>query len=334
MVDTEPRSLGPPTRCPSSHASNALGATLDFIVIGAQRSGTTSLWHALAQHPQIHIPASKEAPFFSHATFERGLDWYLAEYFCDARPDRLWGTVSPQYMMGSRHADETEIARRIHALTPQAKLIAILRDPIERAWSQYRQLTHRGDESRSFEAAVNQLLEPAALREARRPGASRRGYQRYIVAGEYGRLLGAYLDVFPRERLHTLFTSDLAHDPHGTLRAVFDFLGVDADLLPPNAPACHNRGGVARRIDERAEQELKSYLAREVWPAMPWPRLAERAFDFWLMEWNVVVEEDPPRLSPALRSRLESHFHADASRLEALLGVPVPWIAQRAGPCG
>ncbi|HWY89322.1 MAG TPA: sulfotransferase [Solirubrobacteraceae bacterium] len=306
-----------------------MGGTLDFIVIGAQRSGTTSLWHALADHPQIHIPASKEAPFFSHATFERGLSWYLAEYFCDAAPDRLWGTVSPQYMMGSRHADEGEIARRIRASVPQAKLIAILRDPLERAWSQYRQLAHRGGESRSFEAVVSQLLEPAALRDARRPGASQRGCQRYIVAGEYGRLLGAYLDVFPRERLHTLFTSDLARDPHETLRSVFEFLGVEATRRMNGGPTRHNRGGVARRIDEQAEASLKDYLAREVWPAMPWPRLAERAFDFWLMEWNVVAEEASPQLSPALRSRIEAHFDADAARLEALLGAPVPWRPQR-----
>jgi Sulfotransferase family len=136
-----------------------VGGTLDFLVIGAQRSGTTSLWRHLASHPQVHIPPSKEAPFFSHdRPFARGLAWYLGEFFADADPRRRWGTVSPHYMMGSPDADVPEVARRIHATVPQARLIAILRDPIERAQSHHRMVVHRGRETRGFEEAALQQL--------------------------------------------------------------------------------------------------------------------------------------------------------------------------------
>ncbi len=146
-----------------------VGATLDFLVIGAQRSGTTSLWRHLASHPEIYVPPSKEAPFFSHAEpFARGLDWYLGEFFGEAQPEQQRGTVSPHYMMGSPGIDIHEVARRIHSLLPRVKLIAVLRDPIERAQSHHRMVLHRGRETRAFEVAARELLAREMLR-ARAP---------------------------------------------------------------------------------------------------------------------------------------------------------------------
>jgi len=302
-----------------------VGGTLDFIVIGAQRSGTTSLWRYLDSHPAIHTPASKEAPFFSHPTFARGLKWYLAEYFGDAAPESCWGTVSPQYMMGSDEASERELARRIRVTVPATKLIAILRDPIERAQSQHRLHVHRGIEHREFETAVEELLDPEALREARRPGAARRGYQRYLVAGEYGRILATYLDELPREQLYVLLTDELAQAPAECITEIFGYLGVDPAHLPGGLDAHHNRGGRGRRLDAQAEATLKEYLSREVWPETQAPRLHERAFDFWFIEWNIIPDEYCSSVDPALRTRLQEHFAQDARRLEQLLGRPVPW---------
>ena len=309
----------------------AVGDTLDFIVIGAQRSGTTSLWRYLDSHPAIHIPASKEAPFFSHPTYARGLSWYLAEYFADATPERYWGTVSPQYMMGSAAADEHELARRIRVTVPDTKLIAVLRDPIERARSQHTLNVHRGIEHREFGIAAEALLNPEALREARRPGAARRGYQRYLVAGEYGRILAAFLDEFPREQLRVLLTDELAHSPAERVAEIFSYIGVDPAHAPAGLDVRHNRGGRMRRLDGQAEAALKEYLSNEVWDKTREPRLHERAFDFWFMEWNMIPDEHSDAIDPVLHARLRDHFAPDAERLERLLEQPIPWAHYASG---
>jgi hypothetical protein len=298
---------------------------LDFLVIGAQRSGTTSLWHALASHPELQMPSSKEAPFFSHdEQFARGLNWYMEEVFSAAGPELLRGTASPHYMMGGPQADAGEIARRIRATAPEVKLIAILREPIARAQSHHRMVVHRGRETRSFEDATRELLVPQALEDARRYPLE---VQPYIVQGEYGRILGAYLEVFPREQLHVLLTADLEAEPLQTLRAIFAFLGVADTHRPPRPGVRHHRGGQGRRLDADGERELKEYLARAAWPHTPRPVQHRRAFDFWFLQWNVIPDEQLPPLDPAIRGALREHFAADARALTALTGVEVPWSA-------
>ncbi len=305
-----------------------VGQSIDFLVIGAQRSGTTSLWQHLASHPEIYVPPSKEAPFFSHdEPFARGLEWYMGEYFADARPGQLRGTVSPHYMMGSPGVDVPEVARRIHSHLPQTKLIAVLRDPIERARSHHRMVVHRGRECREFVVAAHELLTATMLERARREPPV---VQPYFVAGEYGRILGAYLERFGREQLHVLLTSDLRDDPQQAMRAVFAFLGVNEQHEPPGLDHHHHRGGRARRLDAAAEQTLKDHLAREVWPQTPHPAQHQRAFNCWFMQWNVIPEEVLPPLDPDVHALLQEHYARDAELLERLTGLRAPWLGQDA----
>jgi hypothetical protein len=301
--------------------------TLDFFVIGAQRAGTTSLWRHLQSHPGVYVPPSKEAPFFSHdEPFRRGLEWYLGEFFAEAREDQLRGTVSPHYMMGSPGVSVPEVVRRINAAAPQARLIAILRDPIERAQSNHRMVVHRGRDARSFDEAARELLQPEMLRRARSEPPL---VQPYLVGGEYGRILGSYLELFSRDQLHVLMTGDLQARPAETMRAIFTFLGVDSGHLPPELEVHHHRGGRGRRLDSEAEVALKAYLAREVWPMTSRPAQQRRAFDFWFMQWNVVTEEELPAVDASIRGPLEEHYARDAEILEATVGVQVPWSTPR-----
>jgi Sulfotransferase domain len=297
--------------------------SLDFLVIGAQRSGTTSLWQALASHPELQLPSSKEAPFFSHdEQFERGLDWYTKEFFSQADSRRSRGTASPHYMMGGPNADVPEVARRIRATVPDVKLIAVLRDPIARAQSHHRMVVHRGRETRSFDQAARALLEPRALQRARRRPMEE---QPYLVQGEYGRILGAYLDLFPRVQLHVLLTTELESEPLQTLRKIFSFLDVEDSHEPPRLDVHHHRGGLARRLDTAAELQLKEHLARVAWPQTPQPAQQRRAFDFWFLQWNVIPEEQLAPIDPGLRTTLAEHFAADAQVLQRLTGLEVQW---------
>lgn len=301
--------------------------SLDFLVIGVQKAGTSSLWRHLSSHPQLHMPSSKEAPFFSHDhPFNRGLDWYLEEFFGEAPVNAQWGTVTPHYMLGTEDADVPKIVQRIRTTVPEVRLIALLRDPVERALSQHRMATFRGLEDRPFDAAARTALAPEALAQARlkpTPTTS------YIVQGEYARILEEYMAVFPRDRVHIALTADLAGDPVATMRSIFAFLGVEPGHVPPALEQRHHRGGFRRRVNAEAEKSLKTYLAQEVWPSTPRPRDQRRAFDFWFRQWNVIADGELPTLDPAVERLLRAHFARDAVRLEGIMGARVPWARER-----
>jgi len=136
--------------------------SLDFIIIGAQKAATTSLYKYLNAHPAIFMPPDKEVPFFTRPDlYQKGLAWYLQTHFANASPDQLWGKATPQYM-----CDPQAPARIYHAL-PEVKLIASLRHPIKRSFSHYKMAVHRGVEQRTFDEAISDLLSPVALAQAR-----------------------------------------------------------------------------------------------------------------------------------------------------------------------
>lgn len=123
----------------------------DFFVLGPGKCGTTSLHHWLSLHPSVHLPADhKEIHFFSHeATWQRGLDWY-AGLFTSARPGEAVGDCTIH-----AHPDaHPDTARRIADACPQARLVFLVRDPVERLRSHYRHEVQRGRETRQFATAV------------------------------------------------------------------------------------------------------------------------------------------------------------------------------------
>jgi hypothetical protein len=303
-----------------------VAGTLDFIVIGTQKGGTTTLWQHLRSHPQLSLPPSKEAPFFSHDTvFAKGLDWYLSEFFAGSPDSTRWGTVTPHYMLGTPDADVVEIARRIADRVPRVRLIALLRDPVDRALSHWRMSVYRGRETRDATAALRDALEPNTLREGRSRATETNSY---VAQGEYGRIISAYREHVPAHRLHVAFTDDLAAHPRRTMRRMFEFLDVDADHELPEPEARHHRGGIRRRVDVTAESELKRYLEDHVWPKLSERRQERRAFDFYFKQWNIEPDVGLPRLGAELRCQLDQHFQNDAERLTKLTGLRPPWFEQ------
>jgi Sulfotransferase domain len=299
---------------------------LDFIVIGAQKGGTTSLWQYLRGHPSIAMPALKEAPFFTggHATEPGAFEVFLANHLGDAPRDALLGKATPGYMKGVEDTDVEEIARRISAQLPSVKLIALLRDPIERAVSHYRMSVRRGIEDRSFDAAAEDSLEGGQLAAGRsRPTET----NSYFAQGEYGRVLRAYRAHFPADRLHVEQTRDLEREPEGVLDRVLRFLGLPGEYRPPNLAIHYHRGG-SSRIDAEREGWLFEFLEENVWrrlgdDAEP----ARRMFEHFYEVWSVQPDDERPSISPSTRARLEAHYRADAELL-AELGVVPSWIAR------
>ena len=161
---------------------------IEFLVIGAQKAGTTTLWNLLRDHPQLWFPDAKEAPFFSHTeVFERGWPSYLERFGVPAGDGVLRGTITPHYMQGRHDASTRTVAERIFGVLPEVRLIALLRDPVERARSQHAMATARGLERRGVDRAMSESLRAQALREGR---LAPEDTNTYLVQGEYGRILG------------------------------------------------------------------------------------------------------------------------------------------------
>ena len=292
---------------------------LDFIVIGAQKSGTTSLWRYLSDNPDLRMPQDKESPFFSEPQYPDQLRAYMRALFKHAPAAARLGTVTPTYMHGSPATPVAVIAERIRKTVPNVKLVALLRDPVERAHSAHRMLERRGVEERSFEGAVRELLGEEELRRARRGPSETASY---VVAGEYGRILTAYLERFPREQLHIEFSSDLENSAREVLHRVCSFIGVE-----PHDPRHIGRRYFASgrpRVTPEAEADLKEYLAANVWHRLRYPAQHRETFERWFELWN--VEPEPARpIDEGTVSLLREHYAADADLLERLVGGGVPW---------
>ncbi len=320
---------------------------LDFIVIGAQKSGTTTLFEYLVKHPQLCLPMAKEAPFFNVETRYGGdLGRYLDTEFHAADPSCMWGTVTPQYMYGAsgpgRPADVRTIPRRIHEHLPDVKLVAILRDPVKRARSHHAMARLEGWDERPFDEAVRQLLEPEALERSRREV---RESTSYVVFGEYGRILEGYLDVFAPEQLLVVFTNELNDDPQSVVRRVWDFVGVDSGFVPDNLGKHYHESGTAPRLrwlDLYRWQvaAASSPALRGAWHSIPEPTRRRidtqyRRMNYRMRLWNrrgwhrrgnrPGVERDPQT-----DQLLAEHFKADAARLTELFGITPPWQANGA----
>lgn len=317
---------------------------LDFIVIGAQKAGTTTLFDHLREHSGLELPAGKEAPFFSDdARFARGMPDYLSRVFPFGDPAKLWGTVTPQYMVGGvlgrgpRSAPQQDdppvitVPRRIRALCPDARLIAILRDPTERAFSHYRQTVLYGWEQRPFEQAIEESLRPAALEVGRERPSEPAGY---VVWGEYGRILEPYFELFGTDRVLVVFTEELAHDPAALLARIYAFLGADpAKAATVDEERRARRGASTRRMAWLNPYLTQSKLARNgasraLWHAVPWRtrRKIDELFARAAVRIDLWNREPGDAAMPAeAAAALREHFQDDARRLAELIGRPPTW---------
>lgn len=195
----------------------------NFLCIGAQRCGTTSLHYALSQHPEVFVPRRvKEPSFFSHdQNYYAGLFNYERQHFDEVTGQKAVGEVSPEYL----HTP-TAAGRIAGQLGKDLRLIVILRHPVDRAYSQYRMNYSWFWEGLSFAEAL----------ERERAGDPERALRRfrYFERGRYLEQLRPYLERFDRRRMLFLcFETEVRGLPPATLDRVWDFLGVSRQPVPP-----------------------------------------------------------------------------------------------------
>jgi hypothetical protein len=287
-----------------------------FLVIGGQKCATTTLFRHLVSHPQIYMPPHKEVNFFAKSDrFARGLDWYLDTHFADAPAGAICGEASPLYLaLGSA-------AQRIHASVPDARLVALLRNPIDRAYSHYRMAVRRGLEARGFESAVREQQAGGA------PGRDPADFERdYLAFGAYGRSLATYLDRFARSQIHVEFTEELARDPAGVMRRITAFVGADPGFAYPGLGRVYHAGG-AGRVPRPVARAVKGAIKR-LRPLIGARRA--RAAAFWFETEASVRRSADPGPTPAQRALLAGIYRDDVARLEDVLGAAAPWPEFRA----
>jgi len=213
-----------------------LRMTPDFLVVGAQRCGTTSLFRTVAAHPAVVPPALHKGVHYFDTAYDRGPDWYRGHFPLRATATRLerrlgsrviTGESSPYYLFhplaGERIANDL----------PDVRLVALLRDPVERAYSAYTHERARGFEAETFERALD--LEPARLagEEARLRSdptyvSHHHQHNAYLARGSYAEQLARLAALVGRERLHVIDSGDFFTAPEASFDAVIDFLDLPA----------------------------------------------------------------------------------------------------------
>lgn len=205
-----------------------------FVIVGASKCGTTTAYRTLTQHPSIAPAWRKEVRYFSvEKNFASGVGWYRA-HFPFRRSDRLSGEATPQYLAFP------QVPERMARIIPSAKLIALLRHPVDRAYSQYQHAVRDGYERRSFETAIAHQLENAQ---------DATGWvTSYLSRGLYLAPLEQLLRVFPREQLLIVRSEDYYDRSTETLATMLEFLGLPERVLQPSwRPNSHSPMAPATR---------------------------------------------------------------------------------------
>ncbi len=270
----------------------AEGRLPDFLIIGAMRSGTTSLYRYLGAHPEIYL-TPKELQFFTEH-FERGQDWYCAQ-FAPAGTARVLGEATADYL--ARASAMTRIA----ATLPRARLIASLRNPVDRAWSHYGLVQARGREPRTFAEALDEETAALAAGGPDAPGVF------YLSHGLYDVHLERCFRLFDRTQVAVTIFERMAADPEPVYRRLCSHLGVDPAFVPANLGEPVNPFVTFRSLRLRtAAQRLPSPLGRVV------------------ARFNTRRNVAAPPLDPATRTRLTDFYAPHVARTEELLGTPIP----------
>lgn len=304
----------------------------NFLVIGAPKAGTTALHSALAAHPQIFMSPVKEPRYFlcsdnppprrggpGDAQTYQEYVWRRTDYedlFAGSDPGLLRGESSPFYLW------DRQAHRRIQAAIPEARLIALLRDPVERAYSNWAHLWSAGLEPcHDFLAGCAE--EPARVAAGWAP------FWRYLELGKYGEQLRDLLAVFPRSQVLIVRYRELRDAPAPTLDRVCRFLGVQPGVID-QVPHENVRPHISSAASTRVVQQM---LRRGAAVGHHFPLPLRRVVRGPLL--TMLQRGGRPRdpLTPEQRTALLPHFAADIDLLEALSGIDLtPWRASDGAP--
>ena len=230
-----------------------------FLIIGAKKCGTTSLFRYLCQHPNVGAPTWKEISYFN-IHFNRGNLWYKSFFpmsLSKPKPQHLiTGEATASYIC------DPQAAQRIVATLPEVKLIALLRNPVDRAYSHYHHSKRIGREKLSFEDAIAQekLRVEQIERESRELGlkSSPAYHYTYLASGMYAEQLTNWLKIFDRQQLLILKSEDFFDRPEAVFKQVLDYLKLP-DWTPKKYRK-HNDNRYCQMIQPSTRKYLTEYF--------------------------------------------------------------------------
>jgi len=272
-----------------------------FLVIGAMKSGTTSLFHYLADHPQIHMSPLKEVDFFiREGNWGRGVDWYRRQFSGASRETMAIGEASTSY---TKFPEFSGVPERIASTLPDVRLIYVVRDPIERIRSHYQHRVLIGAERAPLDVAV---VEDS----------------RYVDCSRYAFQLEQYRDFVDPRRMLVVTSDSLRSERESTMRGIYGFLGVDPNVRP---------GTLDRefyRTEERAAYPpLVWWIRRTVKRYVPSGKRAKELIDLIAptslrrlpRRSAAAATAPPPTLSEDVRRRLAGWLQDDVEGLRRYL---------------
>ena len=192
----------------------------DFIGVGPGKTGTNTLFQWLREHPSICVPKHVKGTRFFDRFFNRGMEWYT-DFFSHCPDGHIVGEISETYFSNPK------VPERMYANIPDVKIIVVLRNPVDRTFSEYSQLCKLGLMSGSFEACL-------------------KTHDNLISDNFYYDHLNRYLKYFPRENVLVLLFDDLKKDPALFIERIYKFLGVDSTFSPESLPIRLNSYAKAR----------------------------------------------------------------------------------------
>jgi hypothetical protein len=284
-----------------------------FYIVGAARCGTTSVWAHLKKHPHVFLPDMKEPSYFISAPAPSEIaaqyctgdsDAYQALYR-GAKGYQAIGDVSPGYLW------DRQVPLRIHDHCPRARILILLRDPVDRAYSHYLMLARMGLDSLPFDEAV---------RRDNSQDPDNWWYRyRYIETGLYFAQVARYFEAFGRDQVAVFLFEDFAKDPAGMLTSAARHIGVDPELLNlEELGRVYNPTRTPRFkwLYDGARQVL-SLRARSLFP---------EALRAWLSYNPLFYRREKPAYEEKTAKYLQSIFEPDICRLEELLGAKLPQL--------
>lgn len=302
-----------------------INESLDFLLIGVGKSGTTSLSHILSRHPDIALTQPKEPWFFDSEDYHHGMAWYWQRYLGHYQGEACVGEASTQTLF------VPYAAKRLKALVPGARLLVILRDPVSRAHSDWWMKYCAALEHDDFDTAIARNLEqieagvdfssPVVWQE--HLDSHKRGlqYKTYVDYGNYATQIERYLHHFPREQMLFLTMDELSRDEGATMARVWRFLGVpDPGWKGEPAPVIRNPsrsptiGKVRRAV--ASVPPLGGMLHRS-------RRSGKKVLPSWVrdrLKWIRKIDSgQKPPMRPETRTMLEDYYREELIRLENLI---------------
>lgn len=278
----------------------------DFLIIGAAKSATTTLYQYLTQHPQIYMSPEKEPNFFgADIRYQRGREAY-GELFAAAAADQMCGEATTDY---TKFPEYPNTAKRIHLTIPDVKLIYLLRNPIDRAYAYYVHLHRRIPYARTtFERHINFT-------------------NNCLDGSNYIMQIEQYLTYFSKEQFLFVFADDLIKDTEKCLTTVYGFLGVDTavNVLPSVGQAV-----IANSSQKITDVSTKNYIAKQV-KSFPLARqflklipqsLRQKGYDNLTklpLKMNAENPYERPPMLPETRDLLRKYFAEPNQKLAEFL---------------